>query len=58
MKAAYCYRLASFSGEGVKFVETAKHNLTCMSIQLNGGFERTVYADNRNKDTEQQSLTL
>jgi hypothetical protein len=55
-KAAYCCRLASFRGERLKFVKTAKHNLTGRSIQLNGGFERTVYADNRNKDTEEQSL--
>jgi hypothetical protein len=39
-----------------KLAETAKHNLTGRSIQMNRGFERTVYTDNRNKDTKDQSL--
>jgi len=55
-KAAYCYKLVSFSGERVKLVETAKHNLTGRTIQLNRGFERTVREGNRNKDTKDQSL--
>ena len=52
----YCYRLAFFIGEVEKLVETAKHNLTGRSVQLNSGFERTVYTDNRNKDTKDRSL--
>jgi hypothetical protein len=55
-KAAYCYKLASFSGERVKLVETAKRKLTGRLIQLNRGFERTIYTGNRNKDTKDQSL--
>jgi hypothetical protein len=39
-----------------KLVETTKHSLTGRSIQLNRGFEWTVYTDNRNKDTKDQSL--